>query len=361
MSNQSQFSFRNTAVVSPGEESQNGEVLLICSASFENRCFYVANQLTSDYKADLVLLCIFRGDYELKSMHEENLVQLMSRTNLHAKSSESQTLKTYDARGTINELNRHLADIAANHTITQVDFDVTTFTKQYILVLLNLLDLHFSSACIRILYTPASQYGSPKHRRSLSKHVRGIVAVPGFDMFRDSTDISWNLVAFLGFEEERVLKLLDALSPKCCIPVLQLRRNTHFGSRVPFDTNRRLLQIIRSRFGQEPQYIDAENPISTATFLHDVYKRTSEQGYSLLIAPHGSKMQAVGTYLFYRETNDPLSIGIIYALPQRYDRRQYSGDPIGYIAEFTWHAKARRRSIDTPIPQHGADPAIVLV
>jgi len=336
-------SFRTTTVVAPAERTQGGEVLFIASSSFEKRCTHVARSLTRDYSADIAMICDFRGDYELQLPHQKSLEELKAQVTFNAKSLEMCSLKTYDTRGTLPGLRRQLNQLATKHNITQIDFDVTTFTKQYILVLLGLMEEVFPQSAVRILYAPASRYGMPKTRRALSKHVRGIVAVPGFDMFRDSSDIPWNLVVFLGFEEERVVNLLDALSPRICIPVLQLRRNTHFGALVPFESNKRLLDLVRTRYGESARYVDAENPSESADFLLDVYQKYVQQtGNVLLIAPHGSKMQAVGIYLFCRAVNDPAHVGVVYALPQMYDKRQYSGDPIGYIAEFTWHCERKK-------------------
>jgi len=335
-------SFRTATVVAPREVVDGGEVLFIASTSFERRCLSVAERLTNDYSADVALLCEFRGDYELKPSHEESLERLYGLISLNVKSVLPCTLKTYDAVGTLLNLKTQFNELAKEHKIKQVDFDVTTFTKQYILLLLKLIDKEFPGASIRVLYTPASKYGMPGIKKALSKYVRGVVAVPGFDTFRDGSDDNWALVTFLGFDEERVLSLLDALSPKTCIPVLQARRNTHFGTLVPFESNKRLLQAVRARYSKNPIYVDAENPESSFHFLFETYKEyTKQENNILLIAPHGSKMQAVGIYLFYKAVSDPQRVGIVYALPVKYDRRQYSGDPLEYVVEFTWQSADR--------------------
>lgn len=329
-------SFRTMTVVAPRERSMRGELLFIASTSFERRCTHVAGHLTSDYHADVALICDLRGDYEFQDERGLCLENLKGLLTFSTKAVEVCKLKTYDARGSLPGLDSLLERLAASHRFCQIDVDITTFTKQYILILLSLLERHFPLASVRVLYTPASQYGVPgKPRQALTKHVKEIVAVPGFDLFMDSSDVSCVLVALLGFEEERVLNLLDALSPKICVPVLQLRRNTHFGARIPFESNRRLLDLARARYRQEPRYVDAENPTSTAEFLFQIYQDYKDQGFALLVAPHGSKMQAVGTYLFYRAARDPKRIGVVYAVPKLYDQKHYSTDPIGYIAEFT--------------------------
>ena len=338
-------SFRTTTRVAPQHKDSSGEVLFIASTSFETRCFHVAENLTQDYLADVALICHFRGDYEIQSRHDENLENLQAKLSFNSQSRLVSALRTYDLRSTLPELESQFGQLALNHNVTNIDFDVTTFTKQYILVILKLLEEKFPAAMMRVLYTPASQYGSYGMKRTLSRHVRSITAVPGFDMFRDSSEVPSDLVVFLGFEEERVLNLVDALSPKYCVPVLQLRRNTHFGAQVPVESNRRLLQLIKTRYNCEPLYLDAENPESTADFLMETYKeRTESTGRILLIAPHGSKMQAVGTYLFCRIVGDPQHVGIIYAIPLKYEKRSYSTNPIGYIAEFTWQSAGREDS-----------------
>lgn len=336
------LNFRTATVVAPKEVTAGGEVLFIASTSFERRCISVAERLTSDYSADVAMLCEFRGDYELRPVHEESLEKLHGLISLNVKSVLPCTLKTYDVVGTLPNLNDQFDKLAKEHNIKQIDFDVTTFTKQYILVLLNMIDEKFPGASIRILYTPASRYGMSGTKKALSKYVRGIVAVPGFDTFRDGSDDDWVLVTFLGFDEERVLSLLDALSPLSCIPVLQSRRNTHFGTLVPFASNKMLLRAVRSRYGKSPIYVEAENPESTFRFLIEIYEvYTKQKDNILLMAPHGSKMQAVGIYLFYKAVSDPQRVGVVYALPVRYDRRQYSGDPLEYLVEFTWQPADR--------------------
>ncbi len=332
-----QTSFRTATKVAPATKAPAGEVLFIASTSFETRCFHVTQSLTQDYFADVALICHFQGDYEIQSRHDKSLEDLKARLSFNSQSQEISALRTYDVMSTLPELERQFQQLTSNHNVTNVDFDVTTFTKQYILVFLRLIEQAFPTAMVRILYTPASQYGSHGTKRTLSKHVRSITTVPGFDTFRDSSGIQNDLVVFLGFEEERVLNLVDALSPRCCIPVLQLRRNTHFGALVPIESNRRLLQLIKTRYNCKPEYVDAENPESAAEFLMRAYdERPKATENAFLIAPHGSKMQAVGTYLFCRRADNPQHIGIVYAIPLRYIKRSYSTEPIGYIAEFTW-------------------------
>ncbi|MBI2846535.1 MAG: hypothetical protein HYX82_01490 [Chloroflexi bacterium] len=335
--------FCTTTVVAPLKRAHGGEVLFIASSSFEKRCTHVAQNLTKDYVADVALICDFRGDYELQPSHQRSLENLKAKMQFNVKSIKLCSLKTYNAQGTIPTLSSQLRELADNHRITHIDFDVTTFTKQYILIMLRLIEKEFPKSSVRILYAPASRYGMPGTRKALTKHVRDIVAIPGFDMFRDGSDAPLSLVVFLGFEEERVLNLLDALSPVVCIPVLQLRRNTHFGSLVPFESNGKLLNLIRTRYGEGPRFVDAENPVNSAKFLLETYQEyVKRKGTVLLIAPHGSKMQTVGIYLFNRAVNDSKNVGVVYALPQMYHKRQYSGEPIGYIAEFTWQSESAK-------------------
>jgi len=338
--------FRTSTVVAPATNKQGREVLLITSTSFESRCSNIAEILTADYHAAVGLICTFKGDYDLMDQEQASLEIIKDKLANKCQEVVEFALKTYDSLSTYPKLLNSLNGISHEHRITHVDFDVTTFTKQYLLILLGLIEMVFPEASVRVLYTPAGRYGAPGIRKRLSRHVRNIIAVPGYDSFMDGSNIKSTLVTFLGFEEERVLTLIDALSPKVCIPVLQSRRNTHFGRLVPFESNKRLLRLVAARFSRNPEYVDGENPNETVDYLRHVYTNYVQgKNDVLLIAPHGSKMQTVGIYLFCRMAANPSQIGIVYALPVKYMKKQYSGNALEYIAAFSWEGA----SVDTNV------------
>lgn len=325
------------ATVCPALQEGTGRVAFVASASFEKRCMHVANSLSSQYRADAFVVCRFEGDYELQSLQDVRFDKL--RGDLATMSGGAAmilcSLNTYDAVESLAELDesvKALADLGISH----VDFDVSTFTKQYILVLLALFDKYLPYASLRILYTPADRYGGFGSRKELSTRSRNVIAVPGFDSFYGSPDARELLVVLLGFEQRRVLNLIGRLKPRVCIPVFQYRRNTHLGAKAIYDGNRELMAFLRSRYdGLVQEEVDGEDPNSTCELLERLYRDwTLQRGHVLLVAPHGSKMQAVGVYQFWSKVLDPRHIGIVYAVPGRYSERDYSGSPIGYVVEF---------------------------
>ena len=329
--------FRNICTVGPAMEAGAGRVALIVSASFEKRCLHVAENLSSKYWADAFLVCRFVGDYELQRLQDARFEKLRGDVRLASGKADmiECAVPTYEPSKGIHQLEQnigHLAELGISH----IDFDVSTFTKQYIILILNLLDNYLPNASLRILYSPADRYGpASTTQKQLSSRVRQVIPIPGFDTFVDMADVKDVLVAFMGFEEHRVATLVAALKPAHCIPVFQRRRNTHLGAKAVYESNRRLIDLLHARYAPSSEIVDGENPNSTRELLLRLYDQwVKERGYVLLIAPHGSKMEAVGAYLFCREAADPGHVGIVYAMPVRYNERDYSGSPIGYIVEY---------------------------
>ncbi|HCU35994.1 MAG TPA: hypothetical protein DGT21_11265 [Armatimonadetes bacterium] len=217
-------------------------------------------------------------------------------------------------------------DRTADHL--RITVDITTFTKQYLLVLLKWIEHHLPNAAVRTVYTPG-QYGETRAQQArFTWGVKDIVTVPMYGMppSPESSDV---LVIFLGYERERTYRLWRTLEPDLTIAVIGVPPAFPGANYTSEILNARILNsktddiAIRS--------CSAVDPADAARLLCDV--AAEHEGCNLVVAPLGTKMQTLGLYLFSRR-REGRAAQIMYALPLRYDEKYYTVGHTSYVYEF---------------------------
>lgn len=307
--------------------------IFLSAVSFEKRCVNSSRHLSDSYVTEELILVRYRG---AEKDHKRNAHQneLLKNLGSHLGPKEKTTVVHCDKDDAIDGLVK-LKEVLRNRDLSQakITIDITTFTKQYLLVLLKSIRQDYPSASIRILYTPGYYIVSPSHpeRSALSWGVKEIKPVPGFlgNCLPWQNDI---LVLFLGYEGERAFQIKQKLEPKKTIAVLPNPPSYPCADRPTYTLNNRILS--RSRDEVEICKADALDPESTRDLLLKLSKKyEDEERYNLIISPLCTKIQTLGILLFFwvkKETNAQ----VIYSLPFWYNEKKYTSGFPNYVLEY---------------------------
>jgi len=180
--------------------------LFICSSSFENRCLEIANKVNSK-QFKKVIVCHFEDNYIEAENNLSKMEKLFVDKCTVIKLYKNNPLSNYDS----------LFDEINNSECLNVLFDISTFTREMFLIILQLFRMPtFANKKLTVCYNPSDKYSSVQKNKLdelwLSKGVDNIRSVLGFS--GDFSPIKkLLLIVLVGFEAERSQILIDSFEP----------------------------------------------------------------------------------------------------------------------------------------------------
>ncbi len=182
--------------------------VFICSASFEDRCKSVAQQIDPS-QVTRVLICEYQ-DFDSVDPEVANAAWLRSH---FADRGQRVILSTNQPLLTADNLSNALENLPKDQYLNML-IDISTFTHEALLILLKLLRQSDLSAKIKFVYTGAHEYsiGLQGNEKWLSKGIDSIRSVLGYpgDL---APSKKLHLIILAGFESERAEKLIEAYEP----------------------------------------------------------------------------------------------------------------------------------------------------
>lgn len=235
-------------------------------------------------------------------------------------------------------------------SVRSVVLDATCFTKLHLLLLLRFLSDWLDVEVIRICYTKPVVYGTA-FGKELSYGIRRTVYLPyrGTEQAIAGT----GLVALLGHEPRRLERIVQEIEPDLCVVLIGEPGFTADMAAYSKKANASLLR--RAKYDQH--YRLAVAPVDDIDQCVDVL---AEQLHALhqygcgnvYVAPLGTKLQALAVDVL-RRRGDARRLSLAYAVPDRYERRNYSHG-FGATVVTTFENQARRDTGIAPIPRGGA-------
>jgi hypothetical protein len=309
--------------VGPIENSSPDDLFIAC-VSFEPRCLNVSTSLKKEYKTCQFLLIKYYGEDPLKHKHEGILKNVLkNHIEGPLREIEPENCDKYELSGFINFLHAFSNE---NPSLTRITIDISTFTKQYLLILLRHIRSNYPNATIRLLYTP----GYYNTRQSLSWGIKDITYLPLFGSIDKIDSLKNILILLLGYEGERAYAIWKYIDPDLTVAVIG-SPPSHHGADLP---SRSANRIILSHPNTIEEEIPSLDPNCTRDLLNRWYFNEKYENYMFSIAPLGTKMQTVGLYLFFEESNNAPRAQIIYASPLLYNKKKYTTDYHKNIREF---------------------------
>lgn len=193
----------------------------------------------------------------------------------------------------------------------KITIDISVLTKAYLLVMLKAIET-LSANKVRIIYTEPAYYYPDR----LTYGISSIGYIPLYN--GNLTPLKHDLlIVFLGFEGERAFAIWEHFEPQRAIGFIG---NPGFR---PAYVNKaeELNEAFLHEKGVEKREVSAIDYEDVCQQLESVWK--NNQGRDLLISPLGTKIQAVGVYLFKRN-NPNCAAQVVYASPLKYLKNYYS-------------------------------------
>ncbi len=249
---------------------------------------------------------IFFLNVEVKSWIDEKTAKMLQRQNntiiidVNYKEPTSIIPRFYSA----------LKNLVDTKSISNIHLDITTFTRIELLVLLSML-LEFNLNRIRIYYIAAKRYGT-----WLSKGFDKKVIIPFYE-----GEIAYTkqnlLIIIAGFDEDRVIGLIDELEPHRIIlgkSVEGFEKN--FDLRV--DSFIKRLEFVCDNYEiHEISAADVEIAMNQLTSIVEKYK----DDYNIHLCPSGTKLQTLACFLLHLKYPQ---IQFVYSIPLNYNIQDYS-------------------------------------
>lgn len=286
--------------------------LFICNTSFESRCLEIGSKLDFS-KFKKTIICHFEENYieaennleQFKLLFKEKLsVILLSKNN---------PLLNFDK----------LFDEISIDYYKNVLIDISTFTREMLLIILKLYSLYpFSEIKITLCYNPSDKYSTiPTDKIEdlwLSKGVQSIRSVLGYSgEFSPIKELM--LIVLVGFEAERSQIIIDSFEP-----------HKLFIGKSPSETSRnkelatinnynfeRLVRMNPSADTFEFSCIDIKDTVS---ILSNIITQNSEK-FNIVICPMSNKISTLATASVVFKHPE---VQICYSLTNQYNIEAYS-------------------------------------
>lgn len=296
--------------------------LFIVCASYEERTTAGMNRLSSDYRTENAVICR-SAEYKDKGGAQQYFRKI--RNHLQSCSESEPIELVFGVEEPIHfarELDRQLSYMKGALPPRAVTIDITTFPRQELLMLLKLLDNYPDRGDIRLLYAEPQKYASEKRNEPkgwLTRGVRSVHAVPGFCGIQ-FPQLAKLLVIILGHEGERTHITLRRHQPDKVIFVGQGDEQYHEGLKNIAEVEN---QNMIGEFGAKcfwPSRLPARGVLETKQEIERIFQQYGDT-HNIFIAPNGTKLQLIGTYL---ATRNLVELQLTYASPALYNWKNYS-------------------------------------
>lgn len=304
--------FRETKTLNEFQGSCRHYDMLICCASFEDRCLAVASSVNLSM-VDKALVCRYSGYSELSESNFNKLHKVLSDKVKDIAIDKDAPLLIYDT----------LFDEISRYHPKSVIIDISTFTRETILIILMLFKQDiFKDISVTIGYVPADRYSdSPKDGTNdiwLSKGVNGVRSVLGYAGSFTSLKKTL-LVVLVGFEKERAEFLInsfeaDKLYLGCVPPQESQNEELSTINKMNFD---RLVSVVGGCcvFEFSCRYLQQ---------TYDVLKKIIDENkddYNIIISPMNNKLSTLAVANVAFEYPD---VQVCYASTNQYNTGAYS-------------------------------------
>lgn len=285
--------------------------LFICSSSFEERCLSIASHIDKE-SVDKVRICNFENNYEIADANKDKLFNEFPNHD-----TEILPLKKHDPIFNFIQFTELVESLKSGAIIA---VDITTFTREVLLILLRILFLKHLNVIAYFYYTPSSKYSSGLDPKDcwISKGVKEIRSVFGYPGDFSSLK-EFLLIVLTGIEYERAQILIDNYEPSKILLGKALPINS-VNSELA-ELNNYNLDKLKNRylFAEEFEFscIDLQE---TKQKISTLIEQNKEQ-FNIIIAPMNNKLSTIAVGIVALENP---SIQICYASTNQYNINGYS-------------------------------------
>lgn len=302
-------------------EGDKDDIFIAC-VSFEDRTTAIADRFSKKYK--IANSFVFKYDEKnMTNLRDVNFEKLKSKIEQHSEKIFPIICNHHDPLDGVfkfRDLLKNNMPVLENKNIT---IDITTFTKQYILVLLRFIE-NQKPKSVRVFYAEPEDY-AVKWGKPLSSGLIDVVSVPSYGghYYTEKENL---LILQLGYEGDRAYGLWEKCAPhKTIVLIGKPSFKESWEGRVE-EFNEKLLSKLPEN---SKQYIPTLNPFEVSRNLDGLIKKYLGK-FNISISPLGPKPQVLGCYLSMRKHRE---VQIIYAIPKSHEE-EYFSKRVGKVWEY---------------------------
>ena len=288
-------------------------VLIACS-SHEERCMGALRHLPRWHPQYVALFHYTEPNPEREENHRQMLDRVTASDVASRDLPYSKSAPTTSLRNSIPALQ----DIFEQHHSASIVLDISVMTRQHLLMLCQwMTDARYWHRLI-IVYSEPSSYDVSEYM-PLSFGLSSLQQIPGLV---PCTDLSRpiHLILFLGYEGDRAMAIYDHVQPRHTTLIVPHPPYRPEWAGLTQRFNSALIDLVGA---EHLHCVESIDPELVALQLQDIVSISgSRSEMASVIAPLGTKPQALGTFVFSRNRADRPAI--IYAPPLRYNNRFYS-------------------------------------
>ncbi len=280
------------------------DYLLVC-ASFEDRCLSMYEYIdqTSVSKTGIFYFQQFSKNSSC------NLAKLKTKFK-----AETFGLDYSNPTNIADALMDFLKDLESNQQTPNIVIDISTFTRESLLIILRYLLLnaeYFNGIYLFYRYASVSSY--------LSSGVSSIRSVLGF-IGDISIDRSTHLIILSGFEHERAKEIIDTLEPDF-ISIGYGSKDSSITSEL-HALNKEFTDKLIAYYSGENIHVFEHSLKNPVTVKKEVLKLAHQKPeYNTVVVPLNNKISMIGVAL---AANENSAIQLIYAQVNEYNETSYS-------------------------------------
>ena len=297
------------------------DVFVVCT-SFEERTTAVIGKFDERY--GVVNSFVFKYDEKNRTnLRDINFGKIMNALREHSKSIFPIICDHHDPLDGVFKFKHLCKDRSIELKNKNITIDITTFTKQYLLVLLKFIEKQDPKS-VRLFYTEPEDY-AVKWEKPLSYGLIDIISVStyGGHFYVEKENL---LILQLGYEGNRAYVIWEKLTPHKTIILIGKPsfRNSWEGRVEEF--NKKLISKLPKN---SVKYIPTLDPFEVSKNLDNLIEQYSQK-FNIVISPLGPEPQVIGCYLSVRKHSD---VQIIYAIPKFHDE-EYFSKRVGKVWEY---------------------------
>ncbi len=291
-------------------ENKLGEIdIFICTSGFEDRSTFLSEFLNKNKVHDAVL-------FHLK----DNYVQAEKNAQVIKNNLPQTIIKEYPRNNIIETFDifyNFLEEKVTKNKKRRVVVDITTFTKEVILVLIKALSLDCfkNNFEVLIVYNPSENYPN-----WLSKGIRNIRSVFGYSgVYLPSKKLI--LIVLNGFETERTMSIIDCFEPNKLVLGKPSKKDS-----INIDLNEKAdLKFcnVRDKYSsiiEDTFEFSCKDIASTKSTIKKIVDKYQDE-YNIIISPLNNKISTLSVALLGIENEN---IQICYASANQYNITSYS-------------------------------------
>lgn len=300
-------------VYSINDEIEETFDVFICASSFEKRCLTIPERLsTSPFTRIIAVECSSTSNYVkcntdlLKKYFNHNL-----------------SIIRFDFKNPMLLANQFINEInALQNDNLKVLIDITAFTHENLLIIINYLYHNKGVHNITCVYVNAKEYcpGLPVDKKWLSIGARRPHSVYGLSGLLLPSQKN-HLILIVGYEYHRAISVISNIEPSSLTLLSGLE--SHVLTEKDKEANsffEGLVSDMAFNYSNiERKQIPCNDPEDTAKELECLYKKYSDK--NIIVVPMNSKMSTLGVYLSVKDNEN---ICVSYAPAIVYNETNYS-------------------------------------